>query len=236
MWWFIRLQEKPIQSRWWTPAFFSWNTSSWAEFSCKTDIRFFFLPQCLFSPHRLTSHLWISHGLADNSWSPCHGPAAFNMNYKMASQAYQWMTDWMCMARGQRRVRAQWLPHSVNPRTGNASVARGRALHQHNVWHCLRQMLCWDVLLTFTTFWGETQACWYVQPRNISQSPLERIVQCVIQSSGRLKLTEKTEQKIHFLGIYCSFFCIFLIRDSRYWLECWKKCILMSVTPCCNPC
>lgn len=80
-------------------------------------IWFFFssLPLCLFSPHRLTSHLWISHGLADNSWSPCHAPTAFNMNYKMASQAYQWMTDWMCMAPGQRGVRAQWLPHSVNP-------------------------------------------------------------------------------------------------------------------------
>lgn len=115
---------------------------------------FFSPPLCLFSPHRLTSHLWISHGLADNSWSPCHGPAVFNMNYKMASQAYQWMTDWMCMARGQRGVRAQWLLHSVNPRTGNTSVARGRVFHQHNVRHCLRQMLRWDVFLTFTTFPG----------------------------------------------------------------------------------
>lgn len=144
----------------------SWNNSNWAEFPCKTDISgffiyFFLLPLYSFSPHRLTSHLWISHGLADNSWSPFHGPAAFNMNYKKASQAYQWMTDWICMAWGQRGVRAQWFPHSVNPRTGNTSVAQGRLFHQHNVWHCLRQMLCWDVLLTFTPFRWETQACWF---------------------------------------------------------------------------
>lgn len=73
----------------------------------------FFLPLRLFSPHRLTSHLWISHGLADNSWSPYHGPAAFNMNHKTANQAYQWMTDWLCMARGQREVGAQWPPPSA---------------------------------------------------------------------------------------------------------------------------
>lgn len=120
-------------------------------------IRFFFSVFCTLSPHRLTSHLWISHGLADNSWSPFHGPTAFNMNYKKASQAYQWMTDWICMAWGQRGVRAQWLPRSVNPRTGNTSVAQGRLFHQHNVWHCLRQMLSWDVLLTFTPFGLETQ-------------------------------------------------------------------------------
>lgn len=89
------------------PCLIFWNISSWAQFPCNTDLSDFFPPLCLFSPHRLTSHLWISHGLTDNSWSPCHGPAAFNMNYKMASQAYQWMTDWMCMARGQRGVRAQ---------------------------------------------------------------------------------------------------------------------------------
>lgn len=133
-------------------------------------IFFFFVSLCAFPHHTDWPVICESpHGLADNSWSPCHGPAAFNMNYKMASQAYQWMTGWMCMAWSQRRVRAQWLPHSVNPGTGNTSVARGRVFHQHNVWHCLRQMLCWDVLLTFTTFQGETQACWYVQLRNISQ-------------------------------------------------------------------
>lgn len=123
----------------------------------------------------------------------------FNMNYKMASQAYQWMTDWMCMARSQRGVRAQWLLHSVNPTTRNASVAQGRVLHQLNVWHCLRQMLCSEVLLTFTTFWGETQA--YVQPRNISQSPLERNVQRVIQSV----VGEIQNRADCFKGIYLCF-------------------------------
>lgn len=123
-----------------------------AEFLCKTRIIFLYL----FLPRRLTSHLWISHGFADNSWSSCHGPTAFSMNYKMTSQAYQWMTDWICMAWGQRGVRAQWLPRSVNPRTENTSVTRGRPLHQHNVWQHLRQMLHWDIMLTFTPFNWET--------------------------------------------------------------------------------
>lgn len=163
------LQQSPFQMM--SPCFISWNTSSWAEFPCETYVSFFFFVSLCAFPHHTDWPVICEspHGLADNSWSPCHGPAAFNMNYKMASQAYQWMTGWMCMAWSQRRVRAQWLPHSVNPGTGNTSVARGRVFHQHNVWHCLRQMLCWDVLLTFTTFQGETQACWYVQLRNISQ-------------------------------------------------------------------
>lgn len=160
MWWFIclhmapNLQESPFNpDDEPLPYFLKYFQLGRISMQARC-IRFFSLPLCLFSPHRLTSHLWISHGLADNSWSPCHGPAAFNMNYKMASQAYQWMTDWICMAWGQRGVRAQWFPHSVNPRTGNTSVARGRVFHQHNVWHCLRRTLCWDVLLTFATFWG----------------------------------------------------------------------------------
>lgn len=168
---FPNLQESPFNPDD-EPWAFSWNNYSWAEFLCCDvfcDISGGgFFPLYLFSPHKLTSHLWISHGLADNSWSPCHGPAAFDMNYKMANRAYQWMTDWICMALGQRGVRAQWLPLSVNPRTGNTSVAQGRLFHQHNVWHCLRQMLCWDVLLTFTPFRWRTQACWYVQCRKNS--------------------------------------------------------------------
>lgn len=101
-------EAKSIRFKWWTPALFFEMLPAGQKFPCKPDISDFFpLPLCLFSPHRLTSHLWISHGLADNSWSPYHGPAAFNMNYKMASQAYQWMTDWMCMAPGQRGVAAQ---------------------------------------------------------------------------------------------------------------------------------
>lgn len=103
----IRSKVHSIQMM--NPCLIFWNASSWPKISMQAwYIRFFFsLPLCLFSPHRLTSHLWISHGLADNSWSPYHGPAAFNMNYKMASQAYQWITDWMCMAPGQRGVAAQ---------------------------------------------------------------------------------------------------------------------------------
>lgn len=81
-------------------------------------------------------------------------------------------------------------PSSVNPQTRNTSVARGRALRQRTVWHCLRQMLCRDVALTFATFWGETQASWWVQQRNLSpltQSSPARGVQCVIQSARSLK-------------------------------------------------
>lgn len=43
------------------------------------------------------------------------------------------------------------FPYSVNAGTGNTSVARGRVFHQHNVWHCLTQMLWRDVALTFLT-------------------------------------------------------------------------------------
>lgn len=168
---------------------------------------FFSPPLCLFSPHRLTSHLWISHGLADNSWSPCHGPAVFNMNYKMASQAYQWMTDWMCMARGQRGVRAQWLLHSVNPRTGNTSVARGRVFHQHNVRHCLRQMLRWDVFLTFTTFPGRdtsmllcsTEEHFTLTKKKKKKSPLCSL--CFLERNRK----KDNGEFFFFLGIHCFF-------------------------------
>lgn len=158
-----------------------------------------------FSPHRLTSHLWISHGLADNSWSPFHGPTAFNMNYKKASQAYQWMTDWICMAWGQRGVRAQWLRHSVDPRTGNTSVAQGRLFHQHNVWHCLRQMLSWDVLLTFTPFGWETQ----VRRVNTGEVQDQKKLLHSVRYPEQLKTGRgKKRSRVFFLGISCCFmFC-----------------------------
>lgn len=136
------------------------------------------------------------------------------MNYKMASQAYQWMTDWMCMARGQRGVRAQWLLHSVNPTTGNASVAQGRVLHQLNVWHCLRQMLCSDVLLTFTTFWRNTSMMVCSTEEYFTIPLRAKCAACYPERcGGDSKLTERTEQ-IVFKGIYP----FFLMQDFLFLL------------------
>lgn len=84
--------------------------------------------------------------------------------------------------------------NSVKPKTGNTSVARGRALHQHNVWHRLTQMLCRDVALTSPTFWGEKHKRAGVFSGGVShyqqKSPSVRGVQCVIQSSRGSNVAE----------------------------------------------
>lgn len=113
------------------------------------------------------------------------------------------------------------FPHSVNPRTGNTSVARGRAFHQHNVRHCLRQMLCWDVLLTITTFWREAQACWYVQSKEYFAIKKKKnllfreIAVCYAEQLEVSKQTKKKEQKI-FSGSHWCFlhFSLYMICFS----------------------
>lgn len=121
-----------------------------------------------------------------------------------------WQTGYV-WPRAREEFKLNSFPYSVNPRTGNTSVAWGRAFHQHNVWHRLRQMLCREILLTSTTFWGETQTCCYVQFKAYfaikKKSPFEKYYSAIQSSWGSQKQSEDSFQEA------IAAFCISLIHD-----------------------
>lgn len=115
---------------------------------------------------------------------------------------------------------------SVKPKTGNTSVAWGRALRQHNVWHRLTQMLCRDVALTFATFWGRNTSilvCSAEGSLTINKKLLsERRTVCYPEQQGltsgrndvvKLLLRNKVP---HFLYMLFSSSTQFIIQKRNY--------------------
>lgn len=151
----IRSKVHSIQMM--NPCLIFWNASSWPKISMQAwYIRFFFPFLCACSHHTdwpvICESPMVSLIIHDRpTMDPQHSIWIIKWQAKHING---WQTG--CVwPRAREELQHNSFPLSVNPRTANTSVARRRVFHQHNVWRCLRQMLSWDVTLTFTTFSGE---------------------------------------------------------------------------------
>lgn len=147
----------------------AWNLSSWAEFSLRTN-----LAVVVFSPS-LQPRLFHCANSHHTDWPViCKSPMVMLIAHdcpatdpqhsiwirEAASRAYQWKPDWMCMARGQRGVSAQWslLIQSIAGleipvwHEGGSSISTMYS----SAWG---KMLCRAALLTFTASPGAAQTC-----------------------------------------------------------------------------
>lgn len=160
MWWSTHLYapcwwERPFNPDH-EPWFISQNHSSWADFPgpindccvvlCVSLSLSLLLG--LFSLHRLTSHLWISHGPSDNSWSLLpRKPQCFGLRFEwQVKHINGWQTGsvWLGAKRG---VRRQWLRPFSQPRDWKYQRGAREPLPSAQ---CLATLETNVALLTFT--------------------------------------------------------------------------------------